>query len=99
MPLLIPRAPMIGKPSLEESGPGANQPLESGPAHGPTRRIVPAALSLSPGLWQSQVLFNFHRAAAARQVVVVSWRVSSTALNLHQAGVRSVLAWIGSALY
>jgi DNA primase len=52
-----------------------------------------------PGFAKSQVLFNFHRAAAADKRVVVVVEGFFDCFHLHQAGVRSVVALMGSALY
>ncbi len=51
-----------------------------------------------PGFAKSQVLFNFHRAAAAGKRVVVVVEGFFACLHLHQASVRSVVALMGSAL-
>lgn len=52
-----------------------------------------------PGFAKSQVLFNFHRAAAAGKRVVVLVEGFFGCFHLHQAGVRSVVALMGSTLY
>jgi DNA primase len=52
-----------------------------------------------PGFAKSQVLFNFHRAAAAGQRVAFVVEGFFDCFHLHQAGVRSVVALMGSALY
>lgn len=52
-----------------------------------------------PGFAKSQVLFNFHRAAAAEKPAVVVVEGFFDCFKLHQAGVRSVVALMGSALY
>ena len=51
-----------------------------------------------PRFAKSQVLFNLHRAAAAGEPVVVVVEGFFACLHLHQAGVRSVVALMGSAL-
>ncbi len=51
------------------------------------------------GFAKSQVLFNLHRAAAAGKRVVVVVEGFFDCFHLHQAGVRSVVALMGSALY
>lgn len=51
------------------------------------------------GFAKSQVLFNFHRAQAAGKSVVVVVEGFFDCLRLRQAGVRSVVALMGSALY
>jgi DNA primase len=51
------------------------------------------------GFAKSQVLFNFHRADAAAKSVVVVVEGFFDCLRLRQAGVRSVVALMGSALY
>jgi len=51
------------------------------------------------GFAKSQVLFNFHRAAAAAKSVVVVVEGFFDCLRLRQAGARSVVALMGSALY
>jgi DNA primase len=52
-----------------------------------------------PGFAKSQILFNFHRAAAAEKHAVVVVEGFFDCLKLHQAGIRSVVALMGSALY
>jgi DNA primase len=52
-----------------------------------------------PGFAKSEILFNFHRAAAAEKPAVVVVEGFFDCLKLHQAGVRSVVALMGSALY
>lgn len=51
------------------------------------------------GFAKSEVVFNLHRAAAAGQSAVVLVEGFFDCLKLHQAGVRSVVALMGSALY
>lgn len=51
------------------------------------------------GFPKSQILFNFHRAAATPKSVVVVVEGFFDGLRLRQAGVRSVVALMGSALY
>lgn len=51
------------------------------------------------GFAKSQVLFNLHRAAAAGKRVVVLVEGFFDCFHLHQTGVRSVVALMGSALY
>ena len=51
-----------------------------------------------PGFAKSEVLFNFHRAAAAKKPAVVVVEGFFDCFKLHQAGVRSVVALMGSAL-
>jgi DNA primase len=51
------------------------------------------------GFAKSQVLFNFHRADAAAKSVVVVVEGFFDCMRLRQAGVRSVVALMGSALY
>jgi DNA primase len=51
------------------------------------------------GFAKSQILFNFHRAAATAKSVVVVVEGFFDCLRLHQAGVHSVVALMGSALY
>jgi DNA primase len=52
-----------------------------------------------PGFAKSEILFNFHRAAAAEKPAVVVVEGFFDCFQLHQAGVRSVVALMGSALY
>jgi DNA primase len=52
-----------------------------------------------PGFAKSEILFNFHRAAAAEKRAVIVVEGFFDCLKLHQAGVRSVVALMGSALY
>jgi DNA primase len=52
-----------------------------------------------PGFAKSELLFNFHRAAAAHKPAVVVVEGFFDCLQLYQAGVRSVVALMGSALY
>jgi len=52
-----------------------------------------------PGFAKSEILFNFHRAAAANKPAVIVVEGFFDCLKLHQAGVRSVVALMGSALY
>jgi DNA primase len=52
-----------------------------------------------PGFAKSEILFNFHRAAAAEKPAVIVVEGFFDCLKLHQAGVRSVVALMGSALY
>jgi len=52
-----------------------------------------------PGFAKSEILFNFHRADAAGKPAVVVVEGFFDCLKLHQAGVRSVVALMGSALY
>jgi DNA primase len=52
-----------------------------------------------PGFAKSEILFNFHRAAAAEKPAVVVVEGFFDCFTLHQAGVRSVVALMGSALY
>lgn len=52
-----------------------------------------------PGFAKSEMLFNFHRAAAAEKPAVVVVEGFFDCFKLHQAGVRSVVALMGSALY
>jgi DNA primase len=52
-----------------------------------------------PGLAKSQVVFNLHRAAATRQSTVIVVEGFFDCLKLYQAGFRSVVALMGSALY
>lgn len=51
------------------------------------------------GFAKSEVLFNFHRAAAAAKPAVVVVEGFFDCFKLYQAGVRSVVALMGSALY
>jgi len=51
------------------------------------------------GFAKSQLLFNFHRAAAAAKSTVVVVEGFFDCLRLRQAGVRSVVALMGSILY
>jgi DNA primase len=51
-----------------------------------------------PRFAKSQLLFNWHRAAEAGKRVVVVVEGFFACLHLHQAGVRSVVALMGSAL-
>lgn len=51
-----------------------------------------------PGFAKSQILFNFHRAVAAGKQVVVVVEGFFACFHLHQAGVRSVVALMGSTL-
>ncbi len=52
-----------------------------------------------PGFAKSEILFNFHRAVAAEKPAVVVVEGFFDCFKLHQAGVRSVVALMGSALY
>src|SRR5919204_4606050 len=52
-----------------------------------------------PGFAKSEILFNFHRAALAEKPAVVVVEGFFDCLKLYQAGVRSVVALMGSALY
>jgi DNA primase len=52
-----------------------------------------------PGFAKSEILFNFHRAAAAGKPAVVVVEGFFDCFKLHQAGIRSVVALMGSALY
>lgn len=52
-----------------------------------------------PGFAKSEILFNFHRAAATEKPAVVVVEGFFDCFKLHQAGVRSVVALMGSALY
>lgn len=52
-----------------------------------------------PGFAKSEVLFNFHRAAATPKPAVVVVEGFFDCFQLYQAGVRSVVALMGSALY
>jgi DNA primase len=52
-----------------------------------------------PGFAKSEILFNFHRAVAAERPTVVVVEGFFDCFQLHQAGVRSVVALMGSALY
>jgi DNA primase len=51
-----------------------------------------------PGFAKSEILFNLHRAAAAAKPAVVVVEGFFDCFKLHQAGVRSVVALMGSAL-
>ena len=51
-----------------------------------------------PGFAKSEILFNFHRAAAAEKPAVVVVEGFFDCFKLHQAGVRSVVALMGSDL-
>ena len=51
------------------------------------------------GFAKSEILFNFHRAAATHKPAVVVVEGFFDCFQLHQAGVRSVVALMGSALY
>jgi DNA primase len=51
-----------------------------------------------PGFAKSEILFNFHRAAAAEKPAVIVVEGFFDCFKLHQAGVRSVVALMGSAL-
>ena len=52
-----------------------------------------------PGFAKSETLFNFHRAAATHKPAVVVVEGFFDCFRLYQAGVRSVVALMGSALY
>jgi DNA primase len=52
-----------------------------------------------PGFAKSQVLFNLHRAAAVGEETVVVVEGFFDCFRVHQAGSRSVVALMGSALY
>ena len=52
-----------------------------------------------PGFAKSEILFNFHRAAAAEKPAVIVVEGFFDCFKLRQAGVRSVVALMGSALY
>ena len=60
--------------------------------HSPPRYRFP------PGFAKSEILFNFHRAAAAEKPAVIVVEGFFDCFQLHQAGVRSVVALMGSAL-
>jgi 5S rRNA maturation endonuclease (ribonuclease M5) len=62
-------------------------------AHSQPRYLFP------PGFAKSEILFDFHRAAATEKPAVVVVEGFFDCLKLHQAGVRSVVALMGSALY
>jgi DNA primase len=64
----------------------------------PRRGWQSAALRFPTGFAKSQILFNFHRAAAGKSVVVVVEGFFDC-FRLHQAGVRSVVPLMGSGLY
>jgi DNA primase len=51
------------------------------------------------GFAKSEVLFNFHRAAAVAKPAVVVVEGFFDCFRLYQAGIRSVVALMGSALY
>jgi len=52
-----------------------------------------------PGFAKSDILFNLHRAAAAGESVVVVVEGFFDCMKVHQAGMQSVVARMGSALY
>lgn len=52
-----------------------------------------------PGFTKSEILFNLLRAAAAREPTVLVVEGFFDCLKMHQAGIRSVLALMGAALY
>ncbi len=52
-----------------------------------------------PGFAKSEILFNMHRAAATGESAVVVVEGFFDCMKLHQAGIRSVVALMGSALY
>jgi DNA primase len=52
-----------------------------------------------PGFPKSQLLFNLHRALAARQLHVIVVEGFFDCLKVHQAGFDSVVALMGSSLY
>ena len=52
-----------------------------------------------PGFAKSEILFNMHRAAATGESAVVVVEGFFDCMKLHQAGIGSVVALMGSALY
>jgi DNA primase len=52
-----------------------------------------------PGFRKSEVLFNFHRAAASRESVAVVVEGFFDCMKVYQAGLRSVVALMGAVLY
>jgi DNA primase len=52
-----------------------------------------------PGFAKSQILFNFHRAAATGDSSVVVVEGFFDCFNIYQAGIRSVVALMGARLY
>jgi len=52
-----------------------------------------------PGFRKSEVLFNFHRAAASAEPAVVVVEGFFDCLKVYQAGLRSVVALMGAVLY
>jgi DNA primase len=54
---------------------------------------------LPPAFAKSEVLFNMHRAAAGMEKSVVVVEGFFDCMKVHQAGVRSVVALMGSVLY
>jgi DNA primase len=52
-----------------------------------------------PGFRKSEVLFNFHRAAASGEPAVVVVEGFFDCLKIYQAGLRSVVALMGAVLY
>ena len=59
---------------------------------------TPPKYRLPAGFRKSRVLFNFHRAAAVEQAAVVVVEGYFDCLKVHQAGYRSVVALMGTAL-
>lgn len=59
---------------------------------------TPPKYRLPAGFRKSQVLFNFHRAAAVEQPAVVIVEGYFDCLQVHQAGYRSVVALMGTVL-
>ena len=90
------------------SGPGRMSGRVVIPIHDPQGRLVayagraldstPPKYRLPAGFLKSRVLFNFHRAAAWEQPAVVVVEGYFDCLQVHQAGYRSVVALMGTAL-
>jgi DNA primase len=105
----------IGRPTAEEfgvgfySGPGIFSGRLVIPIHNQRGELVAYCgravddsqprYRFPPGFTKSEFLFNFHRAAAVEKPAVVVVEGFFDCFKLHQAGVRSVVALMGSALY
>ncbi len=60
---------------------------------------TPPRYRVPPGFAKSEILFNMHRAAAGVKNTVVVVEGFFDCMKVHQAGVRSVVALMGSVLY
>ena len=60
---------------------------------------TPPRYRVPPGFAKSAVLFNMHRAAATEESAVVVVEGFFDCMQVHQAGIRSVVALMGAVLY